>query len=97
MHAHGALLSFELRAGGSESALDMGRRVLNTVRTVTHAVSLGDVRSLLVHPASTTHSTMPPEARAAANISDGLLRLSVGIESVDDLWRDLSAALGAPA
>jgi cystathionine beta-lyase/cystathionine gamma-synthase len=49
---------------------------------------------LLVHPASTTHSTMPPEARAAAHISDGLLRLSVGIESVEDLWQDLAAALG---
>ena len=97
MHAHGALLSFELRAGAGESALDMGRRVLDSVRTITHAVSLGDVRSLLVHPASTTHSTMPPEARTAANISDGLLRLSVGIESTDDLWRDLSAALASAA
>ena len=94
MHAHGSLLSFELRSGGRESALERGRRVLEGVRTITHAVSLGDVRSLLVHPASTTHSTMPAEARAAAFISDGLLRLSVGIESVDDLWRDLSTALG---
>ena len=96
MHAHGALLSFELRAESGETALellDRGRRVLDSVRTITHAVSLGDVRSLLVHPASTTHSTMPPEARAAANISDGLLRLSVGIEGVDDLWRDLTTAL----
>jgi methionine-gamma-lyase len=96
MHAYGALLSFELHAGqggGRLSALDAGRRVLESVRTITHAVSLGDVRSLLVHPASTTHSTMPPEARAAANISDGLLRLSVGIEGAEDLWRDLERAL----
>jgi methionine-gamma-lyase len=96
MHAYGSLLSFELRAdpsAGAASALDAGRRVLEGVRTITHAVSLGDVRSLLVHPASTTHSTMPPEARAAAHISDGLLRLSVGIEGVDDLWRDLDSAL----
>lgn len=94
MHAYGALLSFELRPGrGGESTLDAGRRVLEGVRTITHAVSLGDVRSLLVHPASTTHSTMPPADRAAANISDGLLRLSVGIEGVDDLWRDLASAL----
>jgi cystathionine beta-lyase/cystathionine gamma-synthase len=63
------------------------------VRIITHAVSLGDVRSLLVHPASTTHSTMPAEARAAAHISDGLLRLSVGIEGTEDLWRDLDSAL----
>jgi methionine-gamma-lyase len=97
MHAYGALLSFELRGGAhlhGESTLDAGRRVLGAVRTITHAVSLGDVRTLLVHPASTTHSTMPPEARAAANISDGLLRMSVGIESVDDLWQDLTVALG---
>jgi methionine-gamma-lyase len=94
MHAYGALLSFELRPGpDGESALDAGRRVLEGVRTITHAVSLGDVRSLLVHPASTTHSTMPPADRAAAHISDGLLRLSVGIEGVDDLWRDLASAL----
>ena len=95
MHAYGALLSFELRARGTETALARGRRVLEGVRIITHAVSLGDARSLLVHPASTTHSTMPAEARAAAHISDGLLRLSVGIEGVEDLWRDLSAALEA--
>jgi methionine-gamma-lyase len=93
MHAYGSLLSFELRAGSGSQAIDAGRRVLEGVRTITHAVSLGDTRSLLVHPASTTHSTMPAEARAAANISDGLLRLSVGIEGVEDLWRDLEAAL----
>jgi methionine-gamma-lyase len=93
MHAFGSLLSFELRAPGGGAAIDAGRRVLETVRTIAHAVSLGDVRSLLVHPASTTHSTMPPEARAAANISDGLLRLSVGIEAATDLWSDLSQAL----
>jgi methionine-gamma-lyase len=90
MHAFGALLSFELSGPG---AIDAGKRVLEGVRTITHAVSLGDVRSLLVHPASTTHSTMPPEARAAANITDGLLRLSVGIESTEDLWKDLERAL----
>jgi len=93
MHAFGALLSFELRPSGGASALAAGRRVLEGVRTITHAVSLGDVRSLLVHPASTTHSTMPPEARAAANISDGLLRLSLGIESAEVLWQDLERAL----
>jgi methionine-gamma-lyase len=104
MHAFGSLLSFELRerttaggagGGGAANSLEAGRRVLEAVRTITHAVSLGDVRSLLVHPASTTHSTMPPEARAAANIGNGLLRLSVGIESADDLWADLERALAA--
>ncbi|MDP9149881.1 MAG: aminotransferase class I/II-fold pyridoxal phosphate-dependent enzyme [Myxococcota bacterium] len=96
MHAFGSLLSFELRAlDAGDDALAAGRRVVDDVRTIAHAVSLGDVRSLIVHPASTTHVTMPPAARAAANIGDGLLRLSVGIESTDDIWSDLRAALEA--
>jgi methionine-gamma-lyase len=95
MHAYGALLSFELRAEPSRSAIDAGRRLLEAVRVITHAVSLGDVRTLLVHPASTTHSTMPPEDRARAGITDGLLRLSVGIEATDDLLGDLDRALAS--
>lgn len=93
MHAYGTLLSFELAATEKESAIDGGRRVLESVRTITHAVSLGDVRSLLTHPASTTHSTMPRSDREAGGISDGLLRLSVGIESAADLWNDLARSL----
>jgi len=96
MHAYGSLLSFELRGGrgaAGASSIDAGRRVLEAVKLLTHAVSLGDVRTLIVHPASTTHSTMPAEARAAANIADGLLRISVGLESADDLWLDLQRAL----
>jgi methionine-gamma-lyase len=92
MHAFGSLLAFEV-APKTGAALDAGKRVLEATRIVTHAVSLGDVRSLLVHPASTTHSTMPPEARKLADVTDGLLRLSVGIEGTDDLWRDLEGAL----
>ena len=87
MHAYGSILSFEVRDIAS------GRRVLEGVRTITHAVSLGDVKSLIVHPASTTHSTMSAEARALAHIGDGLLRLSVGVESAEDLWEDLAQAL----
>jgi methionine-gamma-lyase len=95
MHAYGALLSFEVQGVGGGSAVEAGRRVLEGVRVIRHAVSLGDVRSLLVHPASTTHSTMPRETRALANIGDGLLRLSVGVEEPVDLWDDLSRALSA--
>jgi methionine-gamma-lyase len=90
MHAYGSLLSFELAGDG---VLARGKRVLEAVRVATHAVSLGDVRTLLVHPASTTHSTMSAETRALADITDGLLRLSVGIESTEDLWADLEQAL----
>jgi methionine-gamma-lyase len=93
MHAFGTLLSFELASSENTSSLDAGRRALEGVKVITHAVSLGDVRSLLTHPASTTHSTMPREDRERGGISDGLLRLSVGVESEADLWADLEQAL----
>jgi methionine-gamma-lyase len=92
MHAYGALLSFELRG---EHALARGRRALEALRVATHAVSLGDARTLVVHPASTTHSTMAPDARLAAGIGDGLLRVSCGLESASDLADDLDRALAA--
>lgn len=88
MRAFGSLVAFEL-AGG----IAAGRRVLDRVQLVTHAVSLGDVRSLVTHPASTTAANVPPEVRAQAGIGDGLLRLSVGIEDPEDLIADLAQAL----
>ena len=89
MSAFGALVAFEAKGG-----IDVGRRVLERVKVVTHAVSLGDVRSLVTHPASTTHASMPAEARRAANISDGLLRVSCGIEETVDVVGDVLQALG---
>jgi methionine-gamma-lyase len=88
MRAFGSLVAFEL-AGG----IDGGRRVLDRVRLLSHAVSLGDVRSLITHPASTTASTMPVDVRREAGIADGLFRISVGIEDSDDLIADLEQAL----
>lgn len=88
MTGFGALVAFELSGG-----LGAGRRVLERVGLVTHAVSLGDVRSLITHPASTTASTMPAADRRLAGIADGLLRLSVGIEDVADLIDDLDQAI----
>jgi len=61
---------------------------------ISRAVSLGDVRSLMTHAASTTHVSWTDAQRAQAGIADGLMRLSVGIEDVEDLWADLDAALG---
>lgn len=87
MHAFGSLLAFE--TDGEASA----RRVLERVKVITHAVSLGDARSLMTHPATTTHASMPEDARAKAGIGPGLLRLSVGLESHADLERDLLAVL----
>ncbi|RYE86811.1 MAG: hypothetical protein EOO75_15280 [Myxococcales bacterium] len=92
MRAPPAVLSFEVR-GGSVAA----RRVLDAVRLVRQAVSLGDARTLLTHPASTTASTMPAGDRARAGIGEGLLRLAVGLEDAVDLEADLTQALAASA
>ena len=69
---------------------------MNRVRLCTLAVSLGDCETLIQHPASMTHATYSPEERQAAGISDGLIRLSVGIEAPDDIMADLEQAM-APA
>jgi len=88
----GAMLSFELHGG--EPAV---RAFVEALRWFTLAESLGGVESLVAHPATMTHAAMTPEARAKAGISDGLLRLSVGIEASEDLLADLAGALDAAA
>jgi len=85
----GAILAFEL-VGGREAAAV----VMRSVRVVTPAVSLGATDSLIQHPAGLTHRLVEPGAREEMGVTDGLLRMSVGLEDVADLWRDLSAALG---
>lgn len=88
----GAMLSFEL-AGGREAV----KSFVEALRVFTLAESLGGVESLVAHPPTMTHAAMDPEARAIAGITDGLLRLSVGLEAEADLLADLSQALGAVA
>ena len=83
----GAMISFELEDPGKVEA------VLRGLRWFGLAESLGGVESLVAHPASMTHASMTPEARRRAGISDGLIRLSVGIEAVADLWDDLERVL----
>lgn len=87
--AGGGIVSFEL-AGGREAAW----QVVNNVRLISRTSNLGDVRSTITHPATTTHGRLTPEARAAAGIREGLLRISVGLEHIDDLIADLSRSLG---
>ncbi|MCB9591286.1 MAG: PLP-dependent transferase [Sandaracinaceae bacterium] len=84
----GALVAFEVEGG-----LAAGARCYDGLEVITRAVSLGDVRSLITHAASTTHASLSPARRAEAGIGEGLLRLSVGIEDVEDLWADLDHAL----
>lgn len=87
----GAMVAFEV---AGDVPLDAGRRLYDRLGLIVRAVSLGDTHTLVTHPASTTHASMTAEQRAAAGIGDGLLRLAVGIEEVEDLWRDLDRALG---
>lgn len=84
----GAMLAFELEGG-----LEAGQTAYDRFELITRSVSLGDNRTLVTHPASTTHKSMPAEQREKAGIGEGLFRLSVGIEDVEDLWRDLDVAL----
>lgn len=87
-HGFGAIVSFELRYG-----LPAIRRFARAVRLFSLAESLGGVESLVAHPATMTHASMSPDARAAAGIPESLLRLSVGIESANDLVADIGRAL----
>jgi cystathionine beta-lyase/cystathionine gamma-synthase len=85
----GAMVSFEV-AGG----LDGARRVYDRLRLIARAASLGDVASLMTHPATFSHPGLTPDERVAAGIADGLLRLSVGLEDPADLIEDLTQAIG---
>ena len=86
----GGMIAFELKDG-----IDAGRRFMNALRLFTRAVSLGDAESLAQHPASMTHAFYTPEERVEHLISEGLVRLSVGLEDVADLLDDLEQALAA--
>ncbi len=88
MHQYGGMLSFELEGG-----LEAGEHMMNSIRVCRLAVSLGNVDTLIQHPASMTHRNTPRELRLAAGITDGLVRLSVGIEDVEDLMEDISQAM----
>jgi len=88
MTAFGAMLSFEVK-GGYEG----GKKVMDGVKIFARAASLGDTRSLIVHAASTSHRAVPREQRLAIGITDGLVRLSAGVEAVEDLIQDLDQAL----
>jgi len=91
MDQPGAMIAFEVDGG-----LAGGIAVMNGLKMIQRAVSLGDAETLIQHPASMTHSTYTPEERAEHGISDGLIRLSVGLEEVEDILADLEQALPAP-
>ena len=90
----GAVLSFDLK-GGAGSAKEAGKIFIEKLSLFSHLANIGDAKSLVIHPASTTHFRMDADALKAAGISEGTIRLSIGIEHVDDLVEDLSKALYA--
>ena len=87
---YGALVGFELQGGH-----DAGRRFIDALRLFYHVANIGDARSLAIHPASTTHSQLNPEEQLATGVTPGFVRLSVGIEHIDDILADLTQALDA--
>jgi len=88
MKDFGAMISFELKGG-----FEAGKTLLNSLKLCSLAVSLGDTETLIQHPASMTHSPYTKEEREAAGITDGLVRLSVGLENVEDIIADLEHGL----
>lgn len=85
----GGIVSFELKGG-----LEAGKNFLDTLQLFSLTANLGDTRSIATHPASTTHSKLTIEQRLDVGITDGLVRLSIGLEHIEDIWNDLSNALG---
>jgi len=86
----GGVISFEVE-GGREGAW----RVIDATRMLSITANLGDTKTTITHPASTTHGRLSPEERDAAGIGEGLLRVAVGLEAVDDVQRDLQRGLQA--
>jgi O-acetylhomoserine (thiol)-lyase len=87
---YGGLVGFELKGGR-----DAGRKFIDNLKMFYHVANIGDARSLAIHPASTTHSQLTPEEQARTGVTDGYVRLSVGIEHIDDIIADLDQALAA--
>ncbi len=87
-HGHGGLVGFELKGGA-----DAGRAFIDKLQMVYHVANIGDSRTLAIHPASTTHSQLAAEEQLSTGVSPGYVRLSVGIEHIDDILADLTQAL----
>ena len=86
------MLSFELKGG-----VEAGKAFVDNLDLFSHLANIGDVRSLVIHPASTTHSQLTPDQQLTTGVTPGLVRLSVGLENIDDLKADLEKGLAAAA
>ena len=87
---YGALVGFGIKTG-----LEGGKRFINNLKLFSHLANIGDAKSLAIHPASTTHSQLTPEEQVSAGVTPDFIRLSVGIEHIDDIFADLDQALKA--
>jgi len=87
---YGGLVGFELKDG-----LRSGRKFIDALKMFYHVANIGDARSLAIHPASTTHSQLSPEEQLQTGVSDGYVRLSLGIEHIEDIIADLDQALAS--
>ena len=85
----GGIVTFELKGG-----IEAGRNFLNSLQMISLTNNLGDSRTIASHPASTTHSKLSLEERAAVGITDGLIRISIGLENAEDILEDILQALG---
>jgi O-acetylhomoserine (thiol)-lyase len=86
----GSVLSFEIKGG-----IESGKKFIEALKLHSHVANIGDVRSLAIHPASTTHSQLSPQEQVSAGVTPGLIRLSVGIETFKDIQADLELAFTA--
>ena len=86
----GAVLSFEIKGG-----VEAGKKFVDALELHSHVANIGDVRSLVIHPASTTHSQLTPDEQLAAGVTPGLVRLAVGLENINDILADLDAGFRA--
>jgi len=86
----GSVLSFEIKGG-----IEAGKKFIEALKLLSHVANIGDVRSLAIHPASTTHSQLSPEEQLTAGVTPGLVRLSIGIENIKDIQADLETAFAA--
>lgn len=86
----GGMIAFSIRGG-----IQAGKMFIESLDLIGHMANLGDSRTIVIHPASTTHSQLIPEQRAAAGVGEGLIRLSVGLEDISDIIEDLASALSA--
>ena len=86
----GSVLSFEIKGG-----IEAGKKFIEALKLLSHVANIGDVRSLAIHPASTTHSQLSPDEQITAGVTPGLIRLSIGIENIKDIQTDLESAFAA--